>query len=93
VPRDGKSWYFLEDMYPAYGNLVPRDIATRAIHKVVYDMHLGVDGQPIVYLDVSHIPADVSRRKLVNFCRQEHPVVASQLSQCGGAGTGCWDSR
>ena len=31
----------------------------------------------------------VSRRKLVNFCRQEHPVVASQLSQCGGAGTGC----
>lgn len=31
----------------------------------------------------------VSRRKLVNFCNRETPVVASQLSQCGGAGTGC----
>ena len=53
--RDGKPWYFLEEMYPAYGNLVPRDIATRAIFKVVYEMGLGVDGQPLVYLDVSHI--------------------------------------
>src|SRR5947199_5615830 len=24
--RNGEKWYFLEDMYPAYGNLVPRDI-------------------------------------------------------------------
>ena len=31
----------------------------------------------------------VSRRKLVNFVRREEPRVASQLSQCGGAGTGC----
>lgn len=31
----------------------------------------------------------VSRRKLVNFCKREHPRVASQLSECGGAGTGC----
>jgi NAD(P)H-nitrite reductase large subunit len=31
----------------------------------------------------------VSRRKLVNFVRTQHPRVASQLSQCGGAGTGC----
>jgi succinate dehydrogenase / fumarate reductase flavoprotein subunit len=64
VPKNGKPWYFLEEMYPAYGNLVPRDIATRAIHKVVYDMHLGVDGQPVVYLDLSHIPADTLRKKL-----------------------------
>src|SRR6476660_1465948 len=41
--RDWKSipenerWYFLEEWYPKYGNLVPRDIATRAIHKVVYE--------------------------------------------------------
>jgi succinate dehydrogenase / fumarate reductase flavoprotein subunit len=64
VPRDGKPWYFLEDMYPAYGNLVPRDIATRAIHKVVYDMGLGVDGQAVVYLDLSHIPAETLKKKL-----------------------------
>ncbi|MBR2756587.1 MAG: FAD-binding protein, partial [Exiguobacterium sp.] len=25
--KDGKPWYFLEEKYPAYGNLVPRDIA------------------------------------------------------------------
>ena len=31
----------------------------------------------------------VSRRKLENFVRRENPRVASQLSQCGGAGTGC----
>lgn len=31
----------------------------------------------------------VTRRKLVNFCRVRKPRVASQLSECGGAGTGC----
>ena len=31
----------------------------------------------------------VSRRKLVNFVRRESPKVPSQLSECGGAGTGC----
>jgi NAD(P)H-nitrite reductase large subunit len=31
----------------------------------------------------------VTRRKLLNFIRIHHPRVASQLSQCGGAGTGC----
>ena len=31
----------------------------------------------------------VSRRKLENFVRQTTPKVPSQLSQCGGAGTGC----
>ncbi|MGH7543375.1 MAG: succinate dehydrogenase flavoprotein subunit [Gemmatimonadota bacterium] len=55
VPRDGKPWYFLEEWYPAYGNLVPRDIAAQAIYKVVYDMGLGVDGDEAVYLDVTHM--------------------------------------
>lgn len=31
----------------------------------------------------------VSRRKLVNFVRIHRPKVPSQLSGCGGAGTGC----
>jgi NAD(P)H-nitrite reductase large subunit len=31
----------------------------------------------------------VTRRKLLNYIRIEQPRVASQLSQCGGAGTGC----
>jgi NAD(P)H-nitrite reductase large subunit len=31
----------------------------------------------------------VSRRKLANYIRQTRPKVPSQLSECGGAGTGC----
>ena len=31
----------------------------------------------------------VTRRKLVNYVRIHQPKVPSQLSQCGGAGTGC----
>src|SRR5262245_47412672 len=31
----------------------------------------------------------VTRRKLLNFLRVNRPRVASQLSECGGAGTGC----
>jgi succinate dehydrogenase / fumarate reductase flavoprotein subunit len=64
VPRDGRPWYFLEEWYPAYGNLVPRDIATRAIFKVVYELGLGVDGEPQVYLDVSHLDPAMLERKV-----------------------------
>ena len=62
--KDGKPWYFLEEMYPAYGNLVPRDIATRAIFNVVFKMGLGVDGENKVYLDLSHIDSKILDRKL-----------------------------
>lgn len=31
----------------------------------------------------------VSKRKVLNFLRVRRPRVASQLSECGGAGTGC----
>jgi succinate dehydrogenase / fumarate reductase flavoprotein subunit len=61
---EGDRWYFLEDKYPKYGNLVPRDIATREIHEVVYDKHLGVQGLPMVYLDLSHIDRATLDRKL-----------------------------
>ena len=57
-------WYFLEEWYPKYGNLVPRDVATRAIHKVVFEHHLGIDGQPMVYLDLTHIDRATLNRKL-----------------------------
>jgi succinate dehydrogenase flavoprotein subunit len=57
-------WYFLEEWYPKYGNLVPRDVATRAIHKVVYEYELGIDGQPMVYLDLTHIDRETLDRKL-----------------------------
>ncbi len=55
--------YFLEEKYPAYGNLVPRDIATREIFQVCIE-GMGVGGENQVYLDLTHIPADVLDRKL-----------------------------
>jgi succinate dehydrogenase / fumarate reductase flavoprotein subunit len=55
--------YFLEEKYPAYGNLVPRDIATREIFQVCID-GMGIGGQNQVFLDLTHIPADVLDRKL-----------------------------
>jgi len=61
---ESERWYFLEEWYPKYGNLVPRDVATRAIHKVVYEHNLGIDGQPMVYLDLTHIDRATLDRKL-----------------------------
>lgn len=65
-PRDipeSERWYFLEEKYPAYGNLVPRDIATREIFQVCIEGH-GVAGENQVYLDLTHIPAETLTRKL-----------------------------
>lgn len=53
----GKPWYFLEEMYPAFGNLVPRDIGAREVMRVC-ELGLGVDGKKQVYLDVTHLPED-----------------------------------
>ncbi|QQS42565.1 MAG: succinate dehydrogenase flavoprotein subunit [Acidobacteriota bacterium] len=60
---DSERWYFLEEKYPAYGNLVPRDIATREIFQTCLDGY-GVKGENQVYLDLSHIPAETLDRKL-----------------------------
>ena len=60
---ENERWYFLEEKYPAYGNLVPRDIATREIFQVCID-GMGVNGENQVYLDLTHIPAEMLDRKL-----------------------------
>ncbi len=60
---ENERWYFLEDKYPAYGNLVPRDIATREIFQVCLEGH-GVAGENQVYLDLTHIDAETLTRKL-----------------------------
>jgi succinate dehydrogenase / fumarate reductase flavoprotein subunit len=62
IPENERS-YFLEEKYPAYGNLVPRDIATREIFQVCLEGK-GIAGQNQVYLDLTHIPAEVLDRKL-----------------------------
>src|SRR5690242_14564893 len=54
---EGERFYFLEERYPGYKNLVPRDIASREIFKTV--KHEGYkarpDGPDAVYLDVTHL--------------------------------------
>ena len=60
---ENERWYFLEEKYPAYGNLVPRDIATREIFQVCID-GMGIGGANQVYLDLTHIPAETLDRKL-----------------------------
>jgi len=61
---EGERWYFLEEKYPKYGNLVPRDIATREIFDVCVNEHMGVDGENQVYLDLTHMDPDYLTNKL-----------------------------
>jgi succinate dehydrogenase / fumarate reductase flavoprotein subunit len=61
---DSERLYFLEEKYPKYKNLVPRDVATREIFHICRDMGLGVGGKDGVYLDVTHIPAPVLDAKI-----------------------------
>lgn len=58
---ESERWYFLEERYPKYGNLVPRDIATREIFDVCQKGH-GVGGGRMVYLDVSHLPQATQKK-------------------------------
>ncbi|MEM1329251.1 MAG: succinate dehydrogenase flavoprotein subunit [Planctomycetota bacterium] len=63
IPEDDR-WYFLEEKYPKYGNLVPRDIASREIFDVCVNQGMGINGENQVYLDLTHKPADYLDRKL-----------------------------
>lgn len=63
IPEAGR-FYFLEEWYPRYGNTVPRDVASRAIWKVVRDMDMGVNGEDKVYLDLSHLDSTFVRTRL-----------------------------
>ena len=57
--------YFLEERYPKYGNLVPRDIATREIFDICTTDGLSVEKDRLcVYLDLTHIPRETLDRKL-----------------------------
>ncbi len=50
IPEDER-WYYLEEKYPSFGNLVPRDVASRNA-KIVTDEGMGVGSTgKAVYLD------------------------------------------
>lgn len=62
---ESERYHFLEERYPEYGNLVPRDIATREIFNVCVYEGLSVEaGRQCVYLDLTHIPRSELDRKL-----------------------------
>jgi succinate dehydrogenase / fumarate reductase flavoprotein subunit len=63
IPTEER-YYFLEEKYPAYGNIVPRDIATREIFDVCVNQGLGVGGGNQVYLDLTHLDREYLERKL-----------------------------
>ncbi len=68
APRDipeSERYYFLEERYPEYGNLVPRDIATREIFDICVNDGLSIEADRMsVYLDLTHIPKAELDRKL-----------------------------
>jgi len=53
IPEEER-YYFLEERYPHFGNLVPRDVASREIYDIVYQEKLGIGGEAMVYLDLTH---------------------------------------
>ncbi|MGH9389634.1 MAG: succinate dehydrogenase (quinone) flavoprotein subunit, partial [Vicinamibacteria bacterium] len=61
---ESERWYFLEEKYPRFGNLVPRDIASRELFDVCVNRGLGIDGKLMVYLDLTQIPKETLDRKL-----------------------------
>ncbi|HEY3176595.1 MAG TPA: succinate dehydrogenase flavoprotein subunit [Candidatus Polarisedimenticolia bacterium] len=61
---EAERWYFLEDKYPKFGNLVPRDIATREIFEICVNLKMGVGGERAVYLDLSHLSREMLDKKL-----------------------------
>lgn len=64
IPEEDR-YYFLEERYPAYGNLVPRDIATREIFDICVNEGLSVEKDKMcVYLDLTHISRAELDRKL-----------------------------
>ena len=61
---EAERFYFLEEKYPDYGNLVPRDIASREIFDICVNEGLGLGGGNMVYLDLTHLAPDYLERKL-----------------------------
>jgi succinate dehydrogenase / fumarate reductase flavoprotein subunit len=62
---ESERYYFLEERYPKYGNIVPRDIATREIFQVCQD-GLGVGGGNMVYLDLRDEVQKRGREAILN---------------------------
>jgi succinate dehydrogenase / fumarate reductase flavoprotein subunit len=78
---EGERWYFLEEKYPKYGNIVPRDIATREIFDVCVNQGMGVGGQNQVYLDLTHLGREYMDRKLGGIVEIYRKFVGEEPSE------------
>jgi len=90
VDRHGKE--FMERFHPA-GSLAPRDVAARAIYQTMLE-----SGEPCVYLDITHKPAEQLRERFpgiyavcmergIDLTREPIPVVPAAHYSCGGIAT------
>jgi succinate dehydrogenase / fumarate reductase flavoprotein subunit len=78
---EAERWYFLEERYPKYGNIVPRDIATREIFEVCVKEGMGVAGQNQVYLDLTHLGRAYLDRKLGGILEIYRKFVGEEPSE------------
>ena len=60
VRRAGEPWYFMEEKYPEFGNLMPRDVVSREMYFVTHES----DCEPQVYLDMRGISKEVFQKRL-----------------------------
>jgi L-aspartate oxidase len=90
VDRHGKE--FMQRFHPA-GSLAPRDVAARGIYQTMLE-----SGEPCVYLDITHKPADYLRERFpgiyavcmergIDMTREPIPVVPAAHYSCGGIAT------
>jgi len=62
VLKNAKPWYFMEEKYPEYGNLMPRDVVSREMELV---RHLP-ECSDTVYLDMTELQQEVWKTKLTD---------------------------
>lgn len=60
VRRAGDPWYFMEEKYPEFGNLMPRDVVSREMYFVTHESYC----EPQVYLDMRGISKEVFQKRL-----------------------------
>lgn len=63
--KDGKRWYFMEELYPEQGNLAPRDVISREEWRLIKSGHE-------IFLDMTCIDPEICRTRLqgvINDCR------------------------
>ena len=60
INRRGQLWYFMEEKYPKYKNLMPRDVISREMYFVVKQQGSGTP----VYLDMTGLESHIWKERL-----------------------------